>query len=169
MLLFFLTSILCFLQLTLIPETWIGQAGINIVLSYIISISMWRGGKEAIALAFWGGFLLSLFSFLHFGFLPLFYVLIAFFSSLSTGDIFKNSILMMASFGFMWTMLFEILIVISLLFAGYPIDLPQYSLHIILIRSLLNTGIILISLTLLNKIGYILIPDKDRREAIETG
>lgn len=144
MLLVFTFLLAVLLQLTLLPflGSWFFQA--DIVLACIIIWSILRGGREVLLLGFIAGLLLSHFSLLHFGFLPLFYVLIAYLSSLITVDMLQGHWVVVGALALMMTALFEILVGLSLAFAGYPLDLSRYAMHVMLPRifwsTLLSSG-----------------------------
>lgn len=144
MILVLLTLVLSFFQLTLVPYLFEAMQGVNIVLAFIIAWSMLRAGREAIGLAFLGGLILSLFSNIHFGFLPLFFVLVAFSSSMSMGETFNNNYFFVGLFGLLWCLLFELMVMLSYLFASHPVELGSYITHVMLRNSLINTAIILL-------------------------
>ena len=125
------------------PELFGLGLGVNLFLSFVLACSMHRSGREAITVAFLGGMFLAVYSNLNFGYLPLFYVLVAYLSSLVTGDVFKNSFFL-ALMGFVWVMLFEILVAFSLLSSGHIINMPLYSLRVVFGSALINSGLVLV-------------------------
>jgi rod shape-determining protein MreD len=138
------TLVIVVMQVTFVPLLFVGQAALDLVLVGIILWSILRKGQEALVMAFVCGLLLGQFSILHFGFLPLFYVLIAYLASLGPLDVLRGNWLLTGLFGMGLATLFELLIVLSLFFTGRQIELPAYLWHVVVVRVFLNTALMML-------------------------
>jgi len=146
------TVILVFLQMTLVPAAFGGQAPLDILLVSLIIWSVLTEGKGAIGLAFIGGLLLSHFSTLHFGFLPLFYVLLTYLASLVQLESGRANLLITTAVGGTLFLVFELLLILSYTFSGYPWGGEMYLRQVVLVRVLANTGLLLILFPLYQKL-----------------
>ncbi|OIP95607.1 hypothetical protein AUK40_05895 [Candidatus Wirthbacteria bacterium CG2_30_54_11] len=136
--------VLCFLQITFVPQVAGPAIVIDLVAVFILTWSMIRGGNEALLLGFICGLILSPFSTLHFGFLPLFYTLIAFGSSLVTADHMQQLPWVRIAWAGVWCFVLELMLYLTYVFSGYPATIGGYGLHTALPRMLINTGAITI-------------------------
>ncbi len=130
----------CFLQITFVPQVIGSGIVIDLVAVFILTWSMLRGGNEALLLGFICGLVLSPYSTLHFGFLPLFYTILAFGSSLVTAEHMQQIPWVRVAWSGVWCFVLELMLFLTYFFSGYPVSISGYVLHTALPRSLINTG-----------------------------
>ena len=88
--------------------------------------------------------MLNQYSALHMGFLPLFYVVIAYLATLVSSDMIDNNWLLAVVLGFTLSGLFELLVLLSFWFGGHNLFTLDYLSQIVLVRVLLNTTFMLL-------------------------
>lgn len=154
-----LLLLLSLLQITLVPTVFGGLPMLDLVITFVVGWSVLRDGKEAMLLAFVGGLIVSQFSTTHFGFLPLFFVLIAYLSSLLAADRYDRHPALLAIYGILLMSLYELLIWLSALFSGLSWSTGTYFFQFALVRILANTGMLLIIFPLLRRlVGFLYQP-----------
>ncbi len=158
---YLLIMFLIFFQVTLIPQLMSNTIIMDSVLVGIISISVIRGGQEALPLAFVAGMLLSVFSTIHFGFLPLMYVVSAFGSSLLSYDVFRRNISFVILWGGLWCLLFEILVLFAYMLSGIDLNPVHYFLQVVLSRTIINAGLLILCLPLCKWIEHAFYQQQD--------
>jgi len=152
--------VLTFLQITLIPGLSRDGVFVDLVVPYLIAVAIVRQGREGLLMAFVLGLVISHYSGIHFGFLPLFYVVIAFLSSLvhHERDNANLPLTLSAACGLM--VLFEIFVLMSFLFSGFITWQKDYIITLLLPRLFFNLLVFVLFFPLLRKLAARLFPER---------